>query len=330
MSDSSNSEAAWTVTESSKQWASIRTNLSASNTEANKFRRLITIRDDWFRSLTPTTSCISHSNQSEQLTTLECIFTDVGLPTVFDDMRTSPQFVWNGKSCEYRMLNDAETDVDLWNRLDCDSGGKHQLLEMILASFIANGLSRYGSRYAFQEQSIRDAPSNPTQWSLKYLPKASDYYSSLLSNKPHHNAILPPSSSDHVNVRMKMQVVGYAWYISGFSEYLAISVVIMYMAIALAHTIWVVSTGVTSSSWDTVTELLALALQSPVPGALRGAGAGIERLGTYQKTAKLRVTEEAGGEKLVLLVDEEEHAEPGPSSSLRPRYRTVEIDKEYS
>ncbi|KAL9626340.1 MAG: hypothetical protein Q9204_007384 [Flavoplaca sp. TL-2023a] len=104
---------------------------------------------------------------------------------------------------------------------------------------------------------------------------------------------------------MRVQVLGYSWYASGFSEYLAITVVVMYMLIALVHTIWVLSTGVTSSSWDTVTELLALALQSPVSKALKGSGAGIERLGTYQRILKLRVREEGQEEKVILLVDED-------------------------
>ena len=335
-SDSSTNEAAWSITESRKQWARIRTDLNASGTEASKYRRLISLHDGWFRSLTPTTPCVSHRNQSQSLTILECIFSDVGLPTVFNDMRTKPQPVWNGKSCNYQMLNDTDTDVNLWNRLDCGNGGKHQLLEMILASSIANGLSRYGSRYAFDQASIGNSPSNPTQWSLKSLPKASDYYSSLLRNKPQNDAILPPppsATSDHINLRMKMQVVGYAWYVSGFSEYLAIAVIVIYVFVALAHTVWVVSTGVTSSSWDTVTELLALALQSPVTDTLRGSSAGIERLGTYRRMAKLRVRDEAGDSKVVLLVDEEESDEKdgsGPSQAPRPRYKTIEIDKEYS
>ena len=125
---------------------------------------------------------------------------------------------------------------------------------------------------------------------------------------------------------MRVQVVGYAWYMSGSSEYLATVVVVLYMLVALAHTAWVLGTGVTSSSWDTVTELLALALQSPVSGALQGTGANIERLGTYRRLVRLRVIEEgvepvgAKKERLVLIVDREER-----NASMG----RIDIDKKY-
>ncbi|KAL8897422.1 MAG: hypothetical protein Q9207_007224 [Kuettlingeria erythrocarpa] len=222
------------------------------------------------------------------------------------------------------------------DRVDCGSGGKPRLLEMILASVFANGLSRYGSRHAFDQISIRNSPNNPSRWLLKSLPRAPDYYASLLSNNPQHNAILPaPASADpnHVTLRMRIEILGYAWYASGYSDYLAMVVVLIYMLIALAHTIWVVATGVTSSSWDTVTELLTLALQSPASEALKGSGAGIERLGTYQRIVKLRVPEEGPDEKIVLVVDEHEEDMDNPLSPLIAKgatYRKVEIDKDYT
>lgn len=89
----------------------------------------------------------------------------------------------------------------------------------------------------------------------------------------------------------------------------------------------------TSSSWDTVTELLALALQSPVPDTMRGSGAGIERLGTYQQIMRLRATEGDGEGRLVLVVDPEQQTSMGPEESrqdTRMRYRTVEIDVDYA
>ncbi|KAL8884165.1 MAG: hypothetical protein Q9215_007729 [Flavoplaca cf. flavocitrina] len=336
LSDSLVDQAAYSFAESKIQRARIRADLNASNAEASKSRRLISIRDDWFRSLTPPMPCVSHSNQSRQLTTLQCLFSEAGLTTFLENIRTTQlQPKWNGSACQYQPPDPSETDVDRWNRGDCGNGAKQQLLEMILASVFANGLSRYGSRHAFDQISIRNSPHNPWRWLLKSLPRAPDYYASLLSNKPLHDAILPApaSASNYVTLRMRVQVLGYAWYASGFSEYFAIAVVVMYMLIALIHTIWVVSTGVTSSSWDTVTELLALALQSPVSKALKGSGAGIERLGTYQRIMKLRVREEGQEEKVILVVDEDgndTNIQSSPSRTTRLRYRRVEIDKDYT
>lgn len=326
-SDSLSNEAAWSFTESSKSAASVRTDLNAYNAEAHRYRRLITIRESWFQTLTPFTPCEECSNQPKQLTILERIFSDVGLTTVFDDMRAQGQSRYNfsTKTCVLQPPDPADTDVDRYNRNDCNNGNKHMLLEYILASIFANGLSRYGSRHAFDPSSM-SSRNNPFQWELKAPPKASDYYASLLSNKPHHNAVLPaPANSDYVKLQMRVEVVGYAWYASSFSDYLATAVVVMYMLVALAHTVWVFYKGVTSSSWDTVTELLALALQSPVSDALRGSGAGIERLGTYGRLTRLRAIRDGGGERLVLVIDGEE-LQRGPTVG----YKRVEVNSEYS
>lgn len=322
-SDSLSDEAAWSFSESSKSLARIRTDLNASSAEAHNYRRLITIRESWIQSLTPLAPYEDCNNQSERLTILERLFSDVGLTTVFDDIRAQgqPRYNVSTKTCVLQPPDPADTDVDRWNRGDCGNGNKNSLVEIILASFFANGLSHYGSRRAFDPSSM-DFQNDPFQWELKTPPQAPDYYASLLSNKPHHSAVLPaPANSDYVKLRMRVQVVGYAWYASGSSDYLAIAVVVIYMLVALAHTAWVLAKGVTSSSWDTVTELLALALRSPVPDALGGSGAGIERLGTYGRLTRLRAMREEGEERLALVID-------GGEKGVR--HEKVEVDREYS
>ena len=321
--DSLRYEAAWSVPNTDvgvEGWGPIRNDLNASNAEANNHRRLITIRDKWFQSLSPRTACASRGNESTQFTTtLDCLFSDVGLSTVLEDMRTLGQPIWDGKTCNHQPPDPAATDVDRFNRVDCDNGYKHQLIEMILGSVFANGLSRYGSRYAFDSSSVEKSKHDPSRWVRKVLPKAPDYSDSLLSNKPHHNAILSASAgSDHVDLRMDVHVVGFAWCARGFSGYLAIAVVLIYMLLALVHTVWVLKTGVTSSSWDTVTELLALALNSPRPDALKGSGAGIERMGTYRRMVRLRVQGEKENERVVMVIDGEEQSG-----------RNIEIDGKY-
>ncbi len=94
---------------------------------------------------------------------------------------------------------------------------------------------------------------------------------------------------------MRINVAGYAWYANGFSDYLATAIVTTYTVMAVAHTVWELAKGMTGSSWDTVTELVALALRSLVSEALSGSGAGIERLRTYGRFPRLRVTGQGGG-----------------------------------
>ena len=323
-SDSLSNEAAWSFTETSKLSARIRNDLNASGTEVQSYRRLITIHESWVQTLTPLTPCEDCGSEPKRLTILEQLFSDVGLTTVFDEMRAQGQSRYNGstKTCVLQPPDPRDTDVDRWNDGDCNNGNKHMFVELIIASIFANGLSRHGSRHAF-DPSTMGSRNDPFQWELKTPPKASDYYASLLSNKPHHEAVLPPpANSDYVKLRMRVEVVGYAWYASGFSDYVATTVVVIYMLMALTHTVWVFTKGVTSSSWDTVTELLALALRSPDSHLLRGSGAGIERLGTYGRLTRLKVVKEEGGDRLVLVIDGEQ--------SRRVRYEGVEVDKEYT
>ena len=334
-SDSLTNEAAWSFTESGNSGASIRTDLDASSAEARKYRRLITIREGWIQSLTPSAPREDCINQSKPLTILDHLFSDVGFSTVLDDMRAQGQSRLDSSTntCVLQPSDPTETDVDRLKRGECGNGGKYQLLELILASIFANGLSRYGSRRSF-DQSSMNSSNNPFRWEMISLPKASTYCPSLLSNKPRHNAILPaPANSGYIDLQMRVQVVGYAWYASSFSTYLATAVVVTYMLIAFAHTVWVLKNGVTSGSWDTVTELLALALRSPVSDALKGSGAGIERLVTYKRLTRLRAMREKGEERLVLLVDGEKKYLNGvqePQQAPGTRFRRVEVDSEYS
>jgi len=134
---------------------------------------------------------------------------------------------------------------------------------------------------------------------------------------------------------MRCEVFGYGWYANSSTDYLATAVVVLYMIVAITYTGRVLITGVTSSSWDTVTELLALALQSPIPEALSGSGAGVEKLGTYKRLVRLRARTEEGGaqdrtkERLVLIIDSEGISERKKKELDGIRNRPVVVDEKY-
>lgn len=100
---------------------------------------------------------------------------------------------------------------------------------------------------------------------------------------------------------------------------------------AVAHTVWVLAKGVTSSNWDTVTELLALALRSSVSDKLRRSKAGIERLKTYNRLTRLRALREEGEERVMLVFDgEESHVKGGEGLEQGSEVRYKRVDGEYS
>ena len=136
MSDSFKNGAAWSFTDVSKSQSHYRTDLNASSAEAHEYRRLITIRDKWFRALAPQVPYENCNSRSEAFNTLERIFLDVGLSTVLDDMRSHGQSRWDSSThtCIFHPRYSADTDVDYLSHCDCQNGAKYQLIEFVLAS----------------------------------------------------------------------------------------------------------------------------------------------------------------------------------------------------
>ena len=337
------SDAAWSIDDKKHQsFPKITMSLNASSAHARDYRRLITLKEHWYRSLTPSTPSEGGENHSRPFNTLQRLFSAVGIASELVAQRTQPHIIYDKltESCIFKKPDPNTTDVDRLNDPTCGSGGRHQLMELILGSTFANGLSRYGSHRAFNLVASPDGRSNPFIWDLKQPPRAHDFDQLLLNIKPKRNAVLSaPQGSGFVTQRMHCEVFGYGWYVNSISDYLAIGVVIMYMLIAVAYTVWVVVvTELTSSSWDTVTELLTLALQSPVPEILSGSGAGVKRFATYQRLVRLRArTEEKVGEqrsnsqkRLVLIVGNETIPWRHQEGDLNVRHSRVQVDEEYS
>ena len=69
---------------------------------------------------------------------------------------------------------------------------------------------------------------------------------------------------------------GYAYSAKGATTKLSIAVLLIYSTLAMAHWIYLVVRGVTSSSWDSNGEVAALALNSERSARLCNTGAGIE------------------------------------------------------
>lgn len=320
-SDSNAYGAAWKPDEShDMSTLGIRDDLNASSREAKDHFRLITIRDRWFKYLNAIVATTHDRDKSSPSTILQQIFSDAGISSSPVDTRTQPIYPYDSNDgfCSYRVSNSTQTDVERLNVETCGRGDKTAALkELILATTILNGLSRHGSRHVFEPESI-GTNSNKFQWRLKDIPKAKDFAKSLISNKGHDSALLPPlPGSDFVTLHLRFKVYGYAWFASSASDDFATVVVCIYLFIAVTHTLWILTCHNTSCSWDTITELLAIALQSPIATALLGSGAGIERVNTYKKLVRLKALNDSDGEsqgvdeRLVLVLETENEVERG-------------------
>lgn len=80
------------------------------------------------------------------------------------------------------------------------------------------------------------------------------------------------------------------------TDYLAIAVVCLHLAIALVHTIWILVFQETSDSWDSSDELLALVWNSePSKGAPSNTCAGINDRHTLSSRVQVRVVDPTPG-----------------------------------
>jgi hypothetical protein len=83
----------------------------------------------------------------------------------------------------------------------------------------------------------------------------------------------------------------YSYRIDSVSVILSIIVLLIYSAIAAIYLIHTLMTGETSSSWDTVSELFMLAINTRPPSHIKNTSAGIATLATMKEPVSIRVNE---------------------------------------
>lgn len=86
-------------------------------------------------------------------------------------------------------------------------------------------------------------------------------------------------------------------------QYLSVGLLLLHVAIALAHTLVVVGTGRSSASWDSINELVVLAFNS-VAGkdAFENCSGGIEYSKTLERKVRVGTRVGDGGFERVELV----------------------------
>ena len=108
---------------------------------------------------------------------------------------------------------------------------------------------------------------------------------------------------------MIITIDGLAYNASNVFDYISTAIIGLYMLIAISHTIWILWYRVTSSSWDTVTELITLCQNSPPTQALNNTSAGIQRYATYTKRVKIRAVQLENGtseQRICTLCDDDD------------------------
>ena len=207
----------------------------------------------------------------------------------------NPQ-VAGSNSTVFGMLAAAAGLKDMGSFSGSDTG---YLIESILATMIVNGLSRrHYKRGIIGELRGWDFDSEaPTcgSWCKQMMPQHGSMGSGgsvyTLDKATQQNA---------TKLTMYAVSTGYAYSPRGFTTVLSIAVLLIYSLIVLIHWGYMIWAKESSNSWDSSSEIAALAFNSRRTDALRNTGAGVETSRIFKQ--KVRIV--SVGEQVELSFDD--------------------------
>ena len=170
-----------------------------------------------------------------------------------------------------------------------------QMTEMVLSEMMANGLSRIGSTSQLQgtpRQVTEPDQSIGLDGNYWFAGKGNNFFQ-----------VDPAESKDWVKFRVSTTVNGYAYNTHGATPKIAICLLLIYCLLVIIHMIYACVSGISSTCWDSIGEVTALAMNSTPTTALRNTCAGITELNIYKLPVRVLAfrDEEGDGEHLELV-----------------------------
>lgn len=146
---------------------------------------------------------------------------------------------------------------------------------IILAGLFANGLSRtaFNTRLQGTLRTVFNEKLNAT------LPDGDFWF----SNKGDIFTLDPTQSEtkNFLKLRIDSTVEGYAFSMQGLAPKLTAAVLMLYCTLVVAHVLYAAVSGISSTSWDTMTEWVVLAVNSPASVRLRNTCAGVHQMEVF-------------------------------------------------
>ncbi|KAL8835187.1 MAG: hypothetical protein Q9170_003433 [Blastenia crenularia] len=180
----------------------------------------------------------------------------------------------------------------------------------ILSLLTANGLARkgWGSKLQGDIRTTANGGLDGNYW---------------LSGKGDVFNVNPAESQNWVTLRMDSNLEGYAYNTLTTPPRVAIAILTLYCILALGHVIYSGITGMSSNAWDTIAEVVALAINSTPTAALRNTCAGISELHIFKLPVRVLVSKDVEGEG--------EHLELvfGQMDEEKITGRTIETNRTY-
>jgi hypothetical protein len=165
-----------------------------------------------------------------------------------------------GTTVFHILLSNAFEELDTWNT------------EIILAALMTNGLAMLGRDLRLQGHTI------PPEKTDQYGPFS---LAPWLSGKGDLFHVDPVHSANWAKLEINSSVEGLFYSSHGFAVKLAIGILTAYIVFAVSHFIYACFSGISSSSWDSIAEVTALAVNSPPTEFLKNTCAGIENAAIF-------------------------------------------------
>ena len=161
--------------------------------------------------------------------------------------------------------------------------------ERLLASLVANGMSHAAG--ATEQWRWDPANSDPNfRWAF-YNPHGNE----------RKNQAVPPGLVLILHGRLS----GYAWSLHGAPIKVALPILFLYCIYTTAYVLYTFITGRSSTTWRSISDLTALAMNSTPSAVLRHTSCGIARTDTFRQLISVREVEKNERLELIFKQDEE-------------------------
>lgn len=205
----------------------------------------------------------------------------------------APQLEKSETDARYKLPKNATTLEVLLNAMwQKGSISRDSMLiqtELAIASLLVDSISRASShRTSNYSAFLEPALSMPSSWKFKNFVRVGD---------PSTPIPKPSSTTPTTELSMRVFSEGYAMAITGWFDYVSVIVLLSHAAIALGFSVWLIFFhGVSSDSWETIPEMVALAQNSPPPEdeALANTCAGIRKWSTPAVMVSVELSKSQG------------------------------------
>ncbi|KAK0717844.1 hypothetical protein B0T26DRAFT_647722, partial [Lasiosphaeria miniovina] len=242
-----------------KEWSQLNTVFRPPNTGR---WAPITLDKTWLQLLTPYSTSMAQKINSN-LSTLEILLSNYSA-------------IIDGE------LTKSDDQTHHWNQVAFGSSNRTLFLEWVTALLLVDGISRH---YTSQQLNMTGSISD---WDLLDYNLRPDWDSQLLAGGDALE-LPPPEIGNFTTFLTVISILGLSYQAQNITDYLAISVLLAHIFLALGHTLYLLWHRKSSVAWDSIPEMLVLAHNSRSSGfALKNTSAGIRSIETFRRIGMVR------------------------------------------